>query len=56
MKNKLKILLVFVILILSIGMVSATEGVSKDADANNGNELAKQVTDVDIVSDGGSPF
>lgn len=34
-------------------MVSATEGVSTDADANNGNELAKQVTDVDIVSDGG---
>lgn len=52
MKNKLKILLVFLILILSIGMVSATESVSTDADVNNGNELANRVTDVDIVSDG----
>lgn len=53
MKNKLKILLVFLILILSVGMVSATEGVSTDANAHNGNEyLANQVTGVDIVSDG----
>ena len=53
MKSKLKILLVFVILILSIGMVSAAESVSTDADVNNGNEnLANQVSDVDIVSDG----
>ena len=56
MKSKLKILLVFVVLILSIGMVSAAEIVSTDANVNNGNEyLANQVTDVDIVSEGGSP-
>ena len=36
-------------------MVSAAESVSTDADVNNGNEyLANQVTDVDIVSEGGS--
>lgn len=53
MKNKLKILLVFLILIVSVGMVSATEGVSTDANVHNGNEyLANQVTDVDIVGDG----
>lgn len=56
MKSKLKILLVFVVLIWSIGMVSAAESVSTDTDVNNGNEyLANQVTDVDIVSEGGSP-
>lgn len=56
MKNKLKILLVFVILIWSIGMVSAAESVSTDANANNGNEhLANQVTDVDIVGESGIP-
>ena len=55
--NKLKILLVFLILILSIGMVSASEVVSTDSHANNGNEhLTKQVsTDVDIISDSGNP-
>ena len=53
MKSKLKILLVFVVLIWSIGMVSAAESVSTDADVNNGNELANQVTDVDILSDSG---
>lgn len=52
MKNKLKILLVFLILILSIGMVSAAESVSTDADVNNGNEyLANHVTDVDITGE-----
>ena len=35
---KLKTLLVFLILILSIGMVSASENVSTDLDINNGNE------------------
>ena len=56
MKSKLKILLVFVVLIWSIGMVSAAESVSTDADVNNGNEyLANQVTDVDIVSENGNP-
>ena len=51
--NKLKILLVFLILIMSIGMVSATENVSTDADVNNGNEqlTIDPVNDVDIVSD-----
>ena len=56
MKFKLEILLVFLILILSIGMVSASEAVSTDSNANNGNEhLTEQVsTDVDIISDSGN--
>jgi uncharacterized repeat protein (TIGR01451 family) len=53
MKNKLKILLVFLILILSIGMVSATESVSTDSHVDNGNEyITNQVNDVDILSEG----
>ncbi|MBE6500607.1 MAG: hypothetical protein E7Z80_08715 [Methanobrevibacter thaueri] len=53
MKTKLNVLLVFLILIMSIGMVSASEGVSTDSHVSNGNEyLANHVTDVDIVSEG----
>ena len=54
---KLKILLVFLILILSIGMVSASEAVSQDSNATNGNEhLTNQVsTDVDLLSDSENP-
>ena len=57
MKCKLKILLVFLILILSIGMVSASGAVSTDSNATNGNEhLTGQVsTDVDLLSDSGNP-
>ena len=36
-------------------MVSAAESVSTDADVSNGNELANQVTDVDIVGDSANP-
>jgi hypothetical protein len=51
--NKLKILLVFLILILSVGMVSASEAVSNGTDVHNGNEyLANHETDVDLVGDG----
>ena len=54
--NKLKILLVFLILIMSIGMVSASESVPTDADVNNGNEqlsINQGNTDVDILSEDG---
>lgn len=55
---KLKILLVFLILIMSIGMVSASESVSTDANVNNGNEhlsIDQELnTDVDYLSDSGS--
>lgn len=50
--NKLKTLLVLVILIFSIGMVSAAESVPTDLDVNDGNDLIKQANDVEIVSDG----
>ena len=50
--NKLGTLLVFLILILSIGMVSATENVSMDVNVNNGNEyLSNGIIDVEILSD-----
>lgn len=56
--NKLKILLVFLILIMSIGMVSAAESVSTDANVNKGNEqlaIDQGLNDVDIVGDSSTP-
>lgn len=53
---KLEILLVFLILIISVGMVYANESVSMDAEVNDGNNLAiNQELDVnqDIVSESG---
>ncbi|WP_295112222.1 hypothetical protein [uncultured Methanobrevibacter sp.] len=53
--NKLKILLVFLVLIMSVGMVSASESVSMDADVNDVNEqlaINQVITDENILSDG----
>ena len=52
---KLNVLLVFLILIImSVGMVSAAENVSMDSDVNNDENLAitHESTDVEIIGDG----
>ena len=54
--NKLKLLLVCLILILSVGMVSATESVSADTDVHDGNEYLNTVNEVDIISEGTGTF
>ena len=51
---KLNVLLVFLILIMSVGMVSATENVSMDHEVNNGNQNLAIDSDVDLISESGS--
>ena len=51
---KLNVLLVFLILIImSVGMVSAAENVSMDSDVNNDVDLAinQESTDVEIIGE-----